>query len=139
MRAFESHLASQSAPHLPQHLPSKQAGMSLGGLIFLLLLIVFVAYTGARTVPAYVDYWQLGHVMENALSTPGGEKLTAQEIRARFSKELSLNNIKTVEPADLLIEPTKDGFHLVAEYTVKQPFWRQINLCMDFVVERESR
>jgi hypothetical protein len=122
-----------------QRFANRQAGVSLGGLIFFLLLIVFVIYVAARTVPAYVDYWQLGHVLENSLQAPGGEKLTAHEIRTRFTKELSLNNIKTVDPTDLLIEPTENGYRLVAEYSVKQPFWREISLYMDFVVERESK
>jgi hypothetical protein len=39
----------------------------------------------------------------------------------------------------LEIEPTEAGFHLTAEYSVKEPFWREIHLCMDFKVERESR
>lgn len=116
----------------------KQLGMSLGGLILLLLLCVFAVYAAARTVPAYMDYWALQHVMENSLTTLGDEKLTPQVIRSRFDKELSLNNIKTVTAADLEIEPTQAGFKLTAEYTVKEPFWREIHLCMDFKAERES-
>lgn len=117
----------------------KQLGMSLGGLILLLLLIVFMVYTAARVAPAYMDYWALEHVMENSLQTLAGEKLTPQIIRQRFEKELSLNNIKTVSVADLSIEPTQAGFKLTAEYSVKEPFWRQIHLCMDFKAERESK
>ncbi|MEW5770659.1 MAG: DUF4845 domain-containing protein [Pseudomonadota bacterium] len=117
----------------------KQRGMSLGGLIFFLIFLVFAVYVAARTVPAYMDYWQLGHVMENSLQTLGGEELTPKEIRRRFERELSLNNIDTVGPQDLTIEPTKTGFHLSAEYTVKKPLWRQISLCFDFKVERESK
>lgn len=117
----------------------KQLGMSLGGLILLLLLIAFVIYSAARIVPAYMDYWSLQHVMDNALQSLDGEKLTPQIIRSRFDKELGLNNIKTVSVADLSIEPTQTGFKLTAEYSVKEPFWREIHLCMDFKAERESR
>lgn len=117
----------------------KQLGMSLGGLILLLLLGVFVVYIAARTVPAYMDYWSLQHVMENALSPLGDEKLSPQTIRSRFVKELNLNNIKTVTAQDLTIEATQNGYKLTAEYTVKEPFWREIHLCMDFKAERESK
>jgi len=117
----------------------KQFGMSLGGLILLLLLIVFMVYSAARIVPAYMDYWSLQHVMENSLQSLAGEKLTPQVIRSRFEKELSLNNIRTVSVADLSIEPTQAGFKLTADYSVKEPFWREIHLCMDFKAERESK
>lgn len=117
----------------------KQRGMSLGGLIMLLMLLVIVVYLMFRTLPAYMDYWQLQHVMDNSLESLEGEKVTATTIRARFSKELSLNNITTVTPADLLIEPTQDGYRVTAEYSVKRPLWREISLCMDFKAERESK
>lgn len=119
----------------------KQLGMSLGGLILLLLLGVFVVYIAARTVPAYMDYWSLQHVMENSLKPLVGEneKPTPQSIRNRFRQELDLNNIKTVSVEDLEIEPTQTGFIVIVEYSVKEPFWREIHLCMDFKAERESK
>lgn len=117
----------------------KQLGMSLGGLILLLLLIVFAVYSAARIVPAYMDYWSVEHVMENALQTLGDEKITPQVIRSRFEKELSLNNIKAVTGSDLAIEATQTGYKLTVEYTVKEPFWREIHLCLDFKAERESK
>ncbi|MCP5278282.1 MAG: DUF4845 domain-containing protein [Thiobacillus sp.] len=117
----------------------KQLGMSLGGLIFLLLLLVFVVYTAARVVPAYMDYWSLKHVLENVLRPLTDERVTPVSIRNRFERELSLNNIKTVSVADLEIEPMENGFHLVAEYSVKEPFWREIHLCMDFKAEAQSK
>lgn len=117
----------------------KQLGMTLGGLIFLLLLIVFVVYTAARIVPAYVDFWSLKHVLENVLRPLADERVTPASIRSRFEKELSLNNIKTVTGADLEIEPTENGFHLVVEYSVKEPFWREIHVCMDFKAEAQSK
>jgi hypothetical protein len=117
----------------------KQLGMSLGGLILLLLLLAFVVYTAARVGPAYMDYWSLKQVMENVLKPLGDERLTPVSIRNRFERELSLNNIKTVTVADLDIEPTENGFHLVVEYSVKEPFWREIHLCMDFKAEAQTK
>lgn len=117
----------------------KQLGMSLGGLILLLLLVVFVVYAAARIAPAYMDFWSLKHVMENVLNPLDQEKVTSQSIRQRFAKELSLNNIRTVSVDDLAIEPVEEGFHLTAEYSVKEPFWREIHVCMDFKAEATSK
>lgn len=117
----------------------KQLGMSLGGLILLLLLLVFVVYTAARIVPAYMDYWSLKHVMESVLKPLGDERITPQIIRQRFEKELSLNNIRTVSASDLEIETTEAGFHLLTEYSVKEPFWHEIHVCMDFKAEAETK
>jgi hypothetical protein len=117
----------------------KQQGMSLGGLIMLLMLLMIFVYVLFRTLPAYMEYWTLEHVMDNSLVALGEEKLTATMIRARFKKELDLNNLTTVTPADLLIEPTKDGYRITAEYSVKKPLWREVSLYMDFKAMRESK
>ena len=117
----------------------KQRGMTFGGLIVLLMLVIFFAYAGFRTLPAYIEYWQLEHVLDNSLHPLGGEKLTAREVHDRFVKELRLNNIHTVQPTDLDIEPTQNGFHLTVDYSVKEHFWGAISLCMDFKAERESQ
>jgi hypothetical protein len=117
----------------------KQRGMTLGGLIVLLMFLLFFVYVAFRTVPAYIDYWQVQHVMENTLTPLSGEKLTAREVRDRFTKELRLNNITTVSAGDLEVEPTQEGYHLIVEYSVKKPLWRQISLVMDFKAERQSK
>lgn len=117
----------------------KQRGMTFGGLIILLMFLIFFVYIAFRTVPAYIDYWQVQHVLENSLVPLAGEKLTAQDVRSRFAKELRLNNITTIEPGDLEIEPIEKGHHLTVEYSVKKPLWRQISLVMDFKAERQSQ
>lgn len=117
----------------------KQRGMTLGSLIIFLAFLMFFVYIAFRTVPAYIDYWQVQHVLESSLTPLGGEKLTAQDIRSRFAKELRLNNVTTVEPGDLEIEPTEEGYRLTVEYAVKKPLWREISLYMDFKAERQSR
>jgi hypothetical protein len=116
----------------------KQRGMSLGGLIVVLIFLVFFVYVAFRIVPAYIDYWQIEHIMEDSLTQTDTEPLTTHEVRTRFAKELSLNNIRSVTTNDLIIEPTEQGYRLSVEYSVKQPFWRQIHLCMDFKAELQS-
>lgn len=117
----------------------KQRGMTFGGLIIFLMFLLFTVYFAFRTVPAYIDYWQVQHVLENTLVPLAGEKLTPKDIRERFAKELRLNNVTNVTPADLEIEPTQEGYHLTAEYSVKKPLWREISLVMDFKAERQSK
>lgn len=121
-----------------QHL-RKQHGMSLGGLVLLLLLLAFMAYAAARIVPAYTEYWTLRHALANSLETlPGQVAPTARGIRERFGKELRLNNIESVSVDDLALEATATGFKATVEYRVQQPFWRQIHLCLEFKAEAES-
>lgn len=115
-----------------------QRGMTLIGLVFFLGLLGGGAYVGFRVMPAYIDYWQVRHVLENSLST-GEETPTTREIRMRFAKELGLNNITTVSADDLTLELQGDTLHASLEYTVKKPLWGAMSLCLDFKVEREAR
>jgi len=115
-----------------------QRGMTLIGLIFFLGLLGCGAYVGLRIMPAYIDYWQLQHVLESSLSTGEGT-LTAREVRIRFVKELGLNNITTVSADDLTLETRDDTLHASLEYTVKKPLWGAMSLCLDFKLKHEAR
>ena len=118
----------------------KQRGMTFVGVIILVMVVVFFVYTGFRTLPAYIEYWQLQHVIEDTLHPLDGAPLSSRIIHERFVKNLNLNNITTVKQSDLQVEPTGNGnYHVIVDYSVKEHFWGAISLCMDFKAEGDSR
>ncbi len=116
-----------------------QRGFTLGGVFFVMMLIGFAAYAAARILPAYMDFWVVEKVLTNTLSQPDADKLKERDIRDRFNKEMSLNNVKTISADDLVIEPISGGFKVVAAFSVKKPFMGPVNLCMDFRSEVSSK
>lgn len=115
-----------------------QRGVTLGGVFFFMMLIGFAAYAAARVLPAYMDYWVVKKVMRNVLDQPNLLDIKESELRLKFTKEMSLNNVKVVTADDLVIDQIPGGLRLSTGFSVKKPFMGPVNLCMDFLAEEVS-
>ncbi len=118
---------------------NRQRGFTLGGLMLLLLLLGFVAYTAARVLPAYMDYWVVKRVMRNVLEQPNLLDIRESELRQKFAKELRLNNVKAATADDLEIEQIPGGLRLKASFSAKEPFMGPVHLCLEFHAEASSK
>lgn len=116
-----------------------QRGVTLGSVFFLMMLLGFFAYGAARILPAYMDYWVVKKVLTNTLSQPDAANLKERDIRDKFTKEMSLNNVKTVSADDLVFEPIANGMKVSVDFSVKQAFMGPVNLCMDFHAEASTQ
>ncbi len=116
----------------------RQRGFTLGG-VFFMILVGFAVYAAARVVPAYMDYWVVKRIMRNVVEQPDLLDIREGELRLKFAKELNLNNVKVVQPEDLVIDSIPGGLRLSAEYSVKKPFMGSVSLCMDFRAEVSSK
>lgn len=117
----------------------RQRGITLGGMFMFMILVGFVAYSAARVLPGYMDYWTLKRIMQNVLALPEIKDANESAIRAKFVKELQINNMKTVNSEDLLIEWVPNGVRLSASFSMKQPFMGPVSLCLDFQAEATSK
>lgn len=126
--------------NFPRHSwPGRQRGMTLGGVMFLMFLMGFVAYAGFRVVPAYMDYWLVEKVLKNTLDDPDILKQKDRAIRDSLARAFSLNNIKVVQADEVEIERTESRVDLSVGFSIRQPFMGPINLCMEFQARAASR
>lgn len=116
----------------------KQSGVTLGGMVFFLLLLSLAAYTAVRVVPAYMDYWLVEQTLDNLAAQPSVTAESDERIREHFAKQLELNDITLVDRSDLYIERLPGGVRLSATFSAKKPFFGPLNLCLDFQAEARS-
>lgn len=116
-----------------------QRGVTLGGVFFFMILVGFAAYSAARVLPVYMDYWVVEKTMRNIIALPDAKDMKDGEIRLKFARELNLNNVKVVTSDDLVIDQVPGGLRLSASFSVKKPFMGSVNLCMDFQAEAISK
>lgn len=116
-----------------------QRGVTLGGVFFFMMLVGFAAYTAARILPAYMDFWVIEKIMRNMLEQPNLLDIKERELHTKFARELSLNNVKVVTADELVIDQVPGGLRLSASFSVKAPFMGPVNLCMDFQPEASSK
>jgi hypothetical protein len=116
----------------------RQTGATLSGLMFFLILLGLVLYTGTRIVPAYMDYWLVDRTLENLVLQPSIQNGGDEHIREQFDKELKLNNVTLASRSDLLIERIPGGLHLSAAMAVKRPYFGPVHLCLEFLAEASA-
>ncbi|MDP2433022.1 MAG: DUF4845 domain-containing protein [Pseudomonadota bacterium] len=116
----------------------RQSGATLSGLVFFLMLLGLAVYSAYRIVPAYMDYWLVGRVLDTLVAQPSLKNGSDESIRAQFAKQLNFNNITLANRSDLLIERPGGGLVLSAAFSVKRPFFGPINLCLEFQAEASS-
>ena len=106
----------------------RQRGMSLIGLIFVGLIVVFLLILGSKVVPAVVEYIAI----ERAVQKIKNEGTTVREIQAAFERHAQIDDITSISYKDL--EITKDGDRIIlsVEYSVKVPLVGNLSALMDF-------
>lgn len=113
-------------------MPAKQRGLSFSGFIFGAVILVLVATTGMKLIPAYMQDAKIGNLFTVIANDPEMQKASLRDIRMSFTKRASIDGITAINAED--IEITSNGGRLVlsASYAVKIPLAGNISLYMDF-------
>lgn len=111
----------------------QQRGVTFGGFIMVLVLLVVAAMLAMKLIPAYLENAKIQKAFESIVRDPAMKTATIAEIRDSFYKRSNvMDNVTTVTSAD--IEVIKEGTNLTlsATYNVKVPFAGNVNLLIEF-------
>ncbi|MGB3068719.1 MAG: DUF4845 domain-containing protein [Ottowia sp.] len=89
---------------------SSQRGISFLGLLFLGVIIAFLAIVGAKVVPTVTEYMAI----QKAVKKAAADGTTVPAVRAAFDRTASVDYISSIAGKDLDI--TKDGDKVVVEF-----------------------
>jgi len=113
----------------------RQRGMSLIGLIFVGLVVVFLLILGSKVVPAVVEYIAI----ERAVQKIKNEASTVRDIQTAFERHRTIDDITSITAADLDI--TKEGDKVVISYAYQKkiPILDKVSLVIDFAGTTRDR
>lgn len=114
---------------------NRQRGMSLIGLIFVGLIVVFLLILGSKVVPAVVEYIAI----ERAVQKIKNEASTVRDIQTAFERHRTIDDITSITAADLDI--TKEGDKVVISYAYQKkiPILDKVSLVIDFAGTTRDR
>lgn len=115
---------------------SKQTGVSLSGLIIVLVILVFVALLGFKIGPAYSEFFTAKSMIKTiAAENRGG---TVQTIRKAWNTKTMIDDIKSISGDDL--EITKDGGDIVISFAYKKeiPLFSNMGVYVDFAANSKE-
>ena len=113
-------------------MPMQQRGITLGGFMIGAFVLVIVAITGLKLVPAYIQDARINSIFKEIAHDPDMQKATPHDIQVSFEKRATIDDITAIKPSDVDISSDGDTPVLSANYVVKIPLVGNISLYLEF-------
>ncbi|HAT31829.1 MAG TPA: DUF4845 domain-containing protein [Janthinobacterium sp.] len=106
----------------------KQGGVSLSGLIMLLVVLGVISIIGLKVVPTYVEY----RAILNGIKLAKAAGTTPREIQKAFDTNASVTYIETIHGKDLNIAVDDGELQVSFAYEKKIPLVGFASLVLDY-------
>jgi len=113
-------------------MPMQQRGITFSGFIIGAVLLVFLAITGLKLIPAYMQASEIKNIFETIAHDPDMQKASPHDIQVSFERRASIDNITAIKASDIDISSDEGRPVLSASYSVKIPLVANISLYVEF-------
>jgi hypothetical protein len=110
----------------------QQAGVTFIGAILLLIPIAFVAYVAMKAVPAYIESYNVGDVLNSLKKEADLKEKSKDEIYRMIQKRFDINDIHSVGKEDIKIQKTSNEVTISIDYETKVPLFSNAALALSF-------
>ena len=111
----------------------KQNGVSFGGFIMLLLLLVVVSIFSMKLIPAYMENGKIQHALDAIVSDPAMQEASVADIKASFEKRANtMDAVNVVTKNDIEINKADGRLTLSVSYSKKIALGGNISLLLEF-------
>lgn len=119
---------------------NRQRGVSLSGMLVVVVILVFVAIVGMKVLPPYIDNKTIQSQLEELSRDPElqGATVSASAIRMAFSNRATMSNITAIKAEDIDIGKDGNKLTLSANYAVKIPLVANATLVLEFSPSSEK-
>lgn len=117
-----------------------QRGFSLLGTLLMLAVVVFLATTGARIVPHYIDYRALDKIITSIEAERGAGLSSVRDFYDYVGKGLAVNRIKDLDlERALAVRVEGEHFLIRLNYEKREPLIGNLDLVANFDKEYRLR
>lgn len=111
----------------------KQRGVSLPGMIMVMVVLALFGLVAAKLAPAYIDYFAIKKVLTAMQASGELKTMDSNALRQSYNKRASIDNIKSIDQGDLQITKAPDGTAIISvDYSVRTPLVGNVSLIVDF-------
>jgi hypothetical protein len=105
-----------------------ERGVSLSGLIVVLVVIGALALVAIRVTPALLEYRAVKDSVARAKAAGGG----VRDMQAAFDKNAGINDVDAIAGRDLVITRNGEGAEISFAYEKRVPLAGNVSLLLDF-------
>ena len=109
---------------------NRQTGISLSGLLFGGIVLIFAALLGMKLAPSYIEYFNAKKAIHGVAND--GQEASIVDLRKAFDARATIDDIGSIRGADL--EITKDRGLLVLSFAYRKEIhlFSNVSVCIDF-------
>jgi len=107
---------------------SRQRGITLVGLIFVLAILGAIGVLGLKVVPTVVEYYSI----KKAIASAKTSGTTIAEIQAAFDRQTDVGYIDSITGKDLEIARNGDEIEISFAYPKKIPLFGPASLLIEY-------
>lgn len=109
----------------------RQRGATFLGMVIILAIVGFALYGGIRLTPLYLEYMAIVRAMEQT-AKEGADGASPTSLRSSLDRRWTIEDIRSIQPKDIEIKRTQQGFTMRAAYDAPVPFVANISLVAHF-------
>jgi Tfp pilus assembly major pilin PilA len=94
---------------LQRGLGRRQRGMTVIGMLLLIIVIAFVALIAMKVVPMYVQYFSIKSTIESIRKEQQVAQMSAQDIQNAIQKRFDIGYVDNIMARDLKIRNDRNG------------------------------
>ena len=106
---------------------ARQRGLSIVGLVVVIVLIGVLFVIGARVLPTFVEYRAIQGAVKKA-----GSQNSVVEIQKAFDLSAAFDDITSINAKDLEIKKVNEETVISFAYTKKIPLFGPVSLSIDY-------
>lgn len=108
----------------------RQRGMTVIGMLLLIIVIAFVALIAMKVVPMYIQYFSIKSTIESVRKEPQVAQMTPQDIQNAIQKRFDIGYVENVRARDLKIRNDRSGRVLDLVYQDERPLFYGLSVVL---------
>jgi hypothetical protein len=110
----------------------RQSGMSIPGILAILIMVGFFVMCGIRMSPPYFEYLSVKRIISDVSSAYEAETQGVRQIRRKLSNLFNTNQIYEIDYKEVEIYRKKGKTYIDANYEVRIPVMGRIDAVLKF-------
>ncbi|HCK81711.1 MAG TPA: DUF4845 domain-containing protein [Candidatus Competibacter sp.] len=87
----------------------RQRGMTVIGMLLLIVAIAFVALVGMKVIPMYIQYYSIKSTIESIRKEPQLAQMSTLDIQNAIQKRFDIGYVNNINARDLKIRNERNG------------------------------
>lgn len=109
-----------------------QSGMSIMGMLCILLMLGFFAMCAVRMIPPYVEYLSVKDIVARIAMDPETANESPSDIRRTIANIFNTNQIYLLDPKEVEVFSKGGNTYINANYEVRLPVMMRIDAVLKF-------